>query len=431
MDRLVSHAPIACGLSLSLLLLGIAPAHATLGVAYQMLLGNPSNATADTNDHNHYLIQREVQALDYSDNLRQPNWASWNLTVDDTGDSGRSPDFFVDTNLPPNFYWVQTTDYVGSGYDRGHMCPSGDRTISVAINEETFLMSNMIPQAPDNNQGVWANLEADCRTLAAAGNELLIICGPEGFGTNRTASAGEILIASNVWKIIVVVPTGSGDAATAITETTRVIAVNIPNIQWVRFDPWQNYLTSVNHLQTNTGFTFFTALNSNVAAVLRAKVDGAPASGITDFTPANGPTNTSVVVTGTNFTGATVVQFNGQNTTFTADSDQQITATVPSGATTGPILVIAAGGLATSASTFTVTSPIALQPTLTILLSGSVVVLSWPSSATSYALQQNPDLNPANWTTYPGNIADNGTAQSVTLTGPVSTQFFRLAAPAP
>jgi len=118
----------AFGLGLFLLLLGVAPALATIGVAYQMLLGNPSNATTDTNDHNPFLIQREVQALDYSDSLRQPNWAGWNLTIDDTGDSRRSPDFFVATTLPTNFYWVQTTDYVGSGYDRGHMCPSPPRS---------------------------------------------------------------------------------------------------------------------------------------------------------------------------------------------------------------------------------------------------------------------------------------------------------------
>jgi len=222
------------------------------------------------------------------------------------------------------------------------------------------------------------------------------------------------------------VPTGSGDAGTAITDTTRVIAVNIPNIQGVRFDPWQNYLTSVNHLQTNTGFTFFTALNSNVAAVLRAKVDGAPPASITDFTPANGPTNTSVVVTGTNFTGATVVQFNGQNTTFTADSDQQITATVPPGATTGPISVIAAGGLTTSAALFTVNSPVVAQPMLSIALFGPEIVLSWPSAATNYSLQQNPDLNSTNWTGYDATVIDDGTTKTVTVTNSGSSLFFRL-----
>lgn len=169
-------------LALTLFLLQPPAASATIGVAYQMLLGNPTGATADPNNHQHYLIQRDIQALDYSDNLRQVNWASWHYTSGDSGSSGRSDAFAADTNLPPNFYWVQATDYSGSGYDRGHMCPSADRTDTYAHNVDTFRMSNMIPQAPDNNQGVWANLETYSRAIAAS-NEVLVICGPQGFGT--------------------------------------------------------------------------------------------------------------------------------------------------------------------------------------------------------------------------------------------------------
>ncbi|HZL77599.1 MAG TPA: hypothetical protein VFC17_02015 [Candidatus Limnocylindrales bacterium] len=58
------------------------------------------------------------------------------------------------------------------------------------------------------------------------------------------------------------------------TTATRVIAVNIPNIQGIRTTPWTNYLASVNVIQANSGFTFFTALPANVAGVLRAKIDG-------------------------------------------------------------------------------------------------------------------------------------------------------------
>ena len=137
-------------------------AAANIGIEYQMQLGNPSGATADTNNHDHFLIQRTVEALDYSDNLGEPNWASWDLTASDVGSSGRSSVFYLDTNLPPNFYSVNTTDYTRSGYDRGHMCPSADRTDTTTNNDLVFLMSNIIPQAPDNNQGVWENLETYC-----------------------------------------------------------------------------------------------------------------------------------------------------------------------------------------------------------------------------------------------------------------------------
>jgi DNA/RNA endonuclease G (NUC1) len=415
-------------LSLGLYLLGLGNAGATIGVAYQMLLGNPSNTTADTNNHNHFLIQREVEALDYSDTLRQPNWASWHLSAADLGSSGRSDAFAGDTNLPSNFYWVKAGDYSGSGYDRGHMCPSADRTDTTNHNKETFLMSNMVPQAPDNNRGIWADLESYCRTLAHASNEVLITCGPEGFSGARTDSAGLIYIPSNVWKIIVVVPPGPGTALERISAMTRVIAVNIPNINGIYSDPWQSYLTSVNHLQTNTGFTFFSALDHDLAAVLRAKVDGTSATDLASFTPVAGPVNASVVITGTNLAGATAVKFNGVSATFTQDSATQLTAFVPTNATSGPLSVIASGGLATSSTSFGVTTSQPVPVTLTITSSGNYLFIYWPASATGYSLEQNPDLNPTNWTAYTGPLV-TGTNYVVTLTAPTGQRFFRLVHP--
>src|SRR5438045_7328069 len=110
------------GCLLVLLFASSPQARATVDISLQMQLGNPSNATADTNNHDHYLIQRAVEAIDYNDNLGEPNWASWDLTASDIGAVGRSPNFFVDTNLPSNFYSVGTSEYSGSGYDRGHLC---------------------------------------------------------------------------------------------------------------------------------------------------------------------------------------------------------------------------------------------------------------------------------------------------------------------
>ncbi|WP_414662095.1 immunoglobulin domain-containing protein [Horticoccus sp. 23ND18S-11] len=250
--------------------------NATIGVSLQSQLGNPSSATADPANRGNYLIQRAQYALGYNDLTREANWVAWDLTTTDVGGSGRS-DFSVDTTLPAGFTAVLTTDYSGSGFDRGHMCPSGDRTVSVADNQFTFYMSNMVPQAPDNNQGVWANFESYCRTLAAAGNELLIISGPGGFA-GSTLTTG-VAIPGYVWKIAVVVPLGPGSALSRLNAATRVIALKIPNVQGIRSNPWQNYITSAAQLETDTGYSFFTDVPAALAATLRAKVDGQTAVG--------------------------------------------------------------------------------------------------------------------------------------------------------
>ena len=252
-------------------------ARATIGPALQSQLGNPSGATAVATATTNFLITRPQYALSYNNTTREPNWVSWNLTTADTGSSGRSANFFQDTTLPAGFYQVLTTDYAGSGYDRGHMCSSGDRTVTDADNAATFFMSNMIPQAPDNNQGVWANFESECRSIAAAGNEVLIISGPGGFAGTTIASG--VAIAGFTWKIAVVVPVGSGTALSRITTATRVIAVKIPNVAGVRSTPWQNYITTAGQLETDTGYTFFTDLSATVATALRAKIEGAAAVG--------------------------------------------------------------------------------------------------------------------------------------------------------
>jgi hypothetical protein len=91
---------------------------------------------------------------------------------------------------------------------------------------------------------------------------------------------------------------------------------------------------------------------------------------ITSFTPASGPVGTSVTITGTGFTGASAVRFNGTAAAiYSWVSDVQITATVPAGATTGTIAVTVPGGTGTSAASFTVTTPV-FTPALTLRLSG-------------------------------------------------------------
>ncbi len=321
-----------------------------------MQLGNPSGATADTNNHNHYLVQRAVQALDFSDNLGEPVWASWDLTAADVGTNARSLIFFTDTNLPPNFNRVTDGDYDGDStvyMNRGHMCPSEDRTDTRADNDAVFFMSNIVPQNGTNNSGVWNSFETYCRNQTVS-NEVLIICGPSGFGTNRMPS-GKAVIPDYVWKIAVFVPTNTGTALNRIAATNRVIALKIPNTFSVA-NHWQNFVTSAAQIEVDTGFTFFTALPSDVAAVLRNKVDGQtnPPPIVFAFSPTTGAAGTNVVITGTNFLGATAVTFNGASASYTVNSSNQITAVVPTNAGSGFISVTTPSGTAVSTNSFTV-----------------------------------------------------------------------------
>jgi uncharacterized repeat protein (TIGR01451 family) len=345
-------------ISAAALLLACFPAGAIIDATLQMQLGNPSNATSNPTNHNYYLILRTVEAIDYSDNLGQPNWASWDLTSADLGNSGRTDAWVADTNLPPGFYQVPINAFSGSAYDRGHMCPSADRTDTVADNELVFIMSNIIPQASLQNQNIWANFENYTRqSLLPGGKELLIICGPSLFTTNKLNN-NHVTIPGYTWKIVVVVPSGAGTATNRISPTTQVIALRIPNTDTVAYDAWQDYRTNVVAVESDTGFTFFTALSSNLATVLRNKIDGQtpPAPAITGFSPASGIGSSSVVIMGTNLVFTTNVTFNGIVASFTINSTTNLTATVPTNANNGPIAVATLGGTFTTSSNFIVNS---------------------------------------------------------------------------
>lgn len=234
-----------------------------------LTMGNPSNAVTNVAQPNNYLMEKPQYSLSYSRDNGGPNWVSWHLDTSWLGSTPRQDDFRADTTLPAGWYQVQATDFSGSGFDRGHMCPSADRTITVAANSATFLMTNMIPQLPANNQGVWANLESYCRTLVSQGNELYIISG--GQGLRFFIANGHVAVPAQTWKVIVVLPVGSNDVS-RVTTTTRTIAVVVPNSGTINSD-WRTYRVSVDQVEAITGFDFFSNVSTGIQAVIEGVVD--------------------------------------------------------------------------------------------------------------------------------------------------------------
>lgn len=234
-----------------------------------LTMGNPSGATASIGQPTNYLMEKPQYVMSYHRDNGRPNWVSWHLDSSWLGSTPRQDSFRADTSLPAGWYQVQGTDYSGSGYDRGHMCPSADRTKTVADNDATFLMTNMIPQAPTNNQQTWANLESYCRTLVNSGNELYIISG--GFGNSGFIANGHVAIPTTTWKVIMVLPSGTNDVS-RVTTSTRLIAVSVPNNNNVVSD-WRQYRVSVDSVESMTGYNFFSNVPTSIQSVIESTVD--------------------------------------------------------------------------------------------------------------------------------------------------------------
>ncbi len=240
-------------------------------------LGNPSGAVTDINQPNNYLLEKTQFVMSYSRDKGIANWVSWHLDESWLGSTSRQDDFRSDITLPSSWYRVGSTSYSGSGFDRGHMSPSADRTASVTDNSATFLMTNMIPQAPRNNQGPWATLEGYCRSMLSGGYEVYIISGGYGIGGDgsngyaTTIDNGRVQVPSNTWKVILILPDGTNDAA-RVTTNTRVIAVDMPNSQTINTD-WRSHRTTVDAIEAKTGYDFFNLIDNSVEQVIEASVD--------------------------------------------------------------------------------------------------------------------------------------------------------------
>ena len=241
------------------------------------VMGNPDNATHDPRNPDHYLMPRPEFVVSYNDSLRFPNWVAWRLCARDIGDTERGK-FVADPDLPNAFTHITTRDYASTGYDRGHNCPSKDRSASREINDVAFYMSNITPQKHGMNAGPWEGLETYSRVLAKEGNELYILCG-HGFESKdptRAARIGRnaIAVPDFGWKILLVLPEQRGNDLARISAETRVIAVKMPNDESISHDPWDKYLTTVGELEQATDLTFFANLPPEVAQALKRKRDG-------------------------------------------------------------------------------------------------------------------------------------------------------------
>jgi endonuclease G, mitochondrial len=222
-----------------------------------------------------FVITRDEYVLSYNGRKNIPNWVSWNLVKSDIGTASRGA-FESDPALPKRFDRVVLDTYTGTGFDRGHMCPSKDRSATNEHNDATFYMTNIIPQAPDNNQKGWERLESYCRDLVKKGNTLHIVCGPHGvrgegkFGRRDVIRRGkvEVTVPAKTWKVIMVIPKGK----VIPTPNTRMIAVIMPNDQTVT-DDWGKYRVSVNEVEKLTGYQLFPSVPAGVALAIKATVD--------------------------------------------------------------------------------------------------------------------------------------------------------------
>lgn len=151
------------------------------------------------------VVDREGYALGYSETHEQAAWVIYRLTAEEvkTKAAKRDDSFKEDPAIPTGS--ATLADYRNSGFDRGHLAPAADMGYSVQTMEDSFYMSNMSPQSPDFNRGVWKRLEEQIRAFAITEGDIYIVTGPVLPKTKTEAKSigdNEVTVPSAFYKVI-------------------------------------------------------------------------------------------------------------------------------------------------------------------------------------------------------------------------------------
>lgn len=209
----------------------------------------------------HPIIKHSHFTLSYNEAEKQADWVAYELTkaeVDMKGD--RCNCFAEDDKVKQNGATLE--DYQGSGFDRGHLAPAADFYQDTNANRETFLMSNMSPQSPGLNRGLWADLEAWVRTKASEFGKIYVVTGPVFQNSWGTIGKGQVRIPGYFYKVILFKDKDG---------VYRSIGFIIPNIG--ASGQLRDYKVPVNLVESITGLDFFHQIDSGLQEKCESQFD--------------------------------------------------------------------------------------------------------------------------------------------------------------
>lgn len=197
------------------------------------------------NNLDNQIFNRNGFILSYNETHEQPNWVFYKITPDDITckvKAKRKNKFKEDTKIPTGSATLD--DYKNSGYDRGHLKSSADESCDQEQMDETFLMSNMSPQVPGFNRGIWKSLESHVRDLAKDHDSLYVYTA--GVLTEGLPTIGEnkVSVPKSYYKIIYMF---NGDRV-------NVEAYIIPNVN--TSNSYSSYITNIDIIEGLTGIDF-------------------------------------------------------------------------------------------------------------------------------------------------------------------------------
>lgn len=229
-----------------------------------VMLGIPE----DSDNSDDYPIKRDQYVISYNPILNAANWASWHVYSKWYGPHDQVTSFKHDKGLPPEFKRIKHKYYSNSGYEKGHLVASNERSNTHRNNVSTFFYTNAVPQREDLNQGPWKELELQCKALCIKEKKQLFIIAGGIYDSNRKLG-NTVSIPSFCYKIIVML--NKDEEVKDIKRSTQVIAVIMPNKIGIKHTAWKSYITTIDNIETATGYDFLSNVPDQIETYLEKR----------------------------------------------------------------------------------------------------------------------------------------------------------------
>lgn len=203
------------------------------------------------------VVHHDGYSLSYSELHEQAEWVAYELKKSHLSNTNfKRPYFEIDNAVKTKAaHW---RNYKKSGYDRGHLCPAGDRKYSKAAHDETFLTSNISPQKHNFNAGVWNRLEQKVRYWASKYNGVFVVSGGILKGKMKTIGDEKVAVPNQFYKIVIDNNNGK----------TKMLAF-LMNHEASNL-PLYKFVVPVDTIEKLTGIDFFAELDDNIENSLEA-----------------------------------------------------------------------------------------------------------------------------------------------------------------
>lgn len=207
------------------------------------------------------VITHKGYTVSYNYDWKIPNWVAYELTyIEVQGETPRYDKFKPDPMVPKNVSAV-TDDYKYSGWDRGHMAPAADMKWDEQVMRESFYLSNICPQNPNLNRGVWKDLEEQVRDLAMQKEKIFVVCGPIVNDDSNTIGENNVVVPQAFYKVLLQEDNGE-------IHTIGFIYENKSGRM-----PMSTYARTIDEVEEISGIDFFPNLPDSIEDAVESDVD--------------------------------------------------------------------------------------------------------------------------------------------------------------